>query len=134
MPKTINYELAKKLYDAGVRIESHKQWNRIWYIPWNGKIHYESDFGLVSELEERDYDEWGNESYPAPNCEEVIEFLPAHYIKKTVFIDDNWIIQLNWYEIFIWEWKTNMSKQLIFSLEKALEYLFDNWYIWTEKK
>ena len=122
--KTINYQLAKKLYDAGVVIESEKQWNRVWYIPWDGKIHYESDFRLVCELEERDYDEWGNECYPAPNCEEVIEFLKRDILIEYSEIFDQYIIRHKKVSVF--------RDTLLEALEATLEYLLIKGYIWNK--
>ena len=60
--KTINYELAKKLYDAGVVIESENSW-------------YEMSF-LEPFVDKKNlYTENFKYKFPAPNVEEVIEFL-----------------------------------------------------------
>jgi len=66
MPKTINYELAKKLHDAGVIIMSEKSYTTL------PKYAMKK---LVKEAQE-------TRKFPAPNCEEVIEFLESIQIDE----------------------------------------------------
>lgn len=117
MPKTINYELAKKLYDAGVVIES--EWR--WCIGWD---KCETEWTLIHKDDESaSYTDF----YPAPNTWEVIEFL-----KKDISI---------WYSEIFSQYVLShkfldrdiFRDTLIEALEATLEYLLDNWYIWKIK-
>ena len=116
MSKTINYELAKKLYDAGVRIES--EWR--YCIGWD---KCETEWTLIHEDDE-------SASYTdylyTPNCEEVIEFL-----KEKI----DWITysKMVWFVIHF-ELKSITWPTLLKALEATLEYLLDNRHIWIEKK
>lgn len=97
--KTINYELAKKLYDAGVVIESEEKHN--WRLSDDVK-------------------------YPAPNTEEIIEFL-----KKDISI---------WYSEIFSQYVLSHTlldrdifrDTLLETLGATLEYLLDNGYIWDK--
>ena len=97
--KTINYELAKKLHDAGVVIESEKK----------------HDWRLLDDNDVK---------YPAPNVEEVIEFLKIHI--RSITHLSRWSVVL-WKTSDSFEWDT-----LFECIETTLEYLLDNWYIWNK--
>ena len=105
--KTINYELAKKLYDAGVEIESEYFWE---FDP----VTFD---GLVTITNKKqsflDY-----KYYPAPNCEEVIEFLPdgIEIFKAT------WNFTIEYHK----DWEFISKPTLLEALEATLEYLYDN--------
>ena len=105
--KTINYELAKKLHDAGVEIESEQSYTTL------PKYAMKK---LVKEAQE-------TRKFSAPNCEEVIEFL-----KEKI----DWITysKMVWFVIHF-ELKSITWPTLLKALEDTLEYLLSNWYIWT---
>lgn len=139
--KTINYELAKKLYDAGVRIESEMIWT-------NTTIYNRFVLKKRTKKPSRIYTQ-----ISAPNCEEVIEFLPV-----TFQMEKNWkwylredtscklhispflnsernkcytVAYIHWN---MWIYKYFNWNTLLEAFEATLEYLLNNWYIWTEKK
>ena len=113
--KTINYELAKKLYDAWVVIDSKNSWYKMSFL--------DDPFVAQNNL----YTENFEYKFPAPNVEEVIEFLLPFCnisIQKWEYV----------YMIIIWE---NFAKEfkketLLEALEATLEYLLDNGYIWNQ--
>ena len=108
--KTINYELAKKLYDAGVKIESEKYYS---------SYKWENDFIICDKEQTCTYD---YDYFPAPNCEEVIEFLPdgIEIFKAT------WNFTIEYHK----DWEFISKPTLLEALEATLEYLLDNWYIY----
>lgn len=125
MPKTINYELAKKLYDTGVIIPSKKFKKKKWSIRWTDIY-------------------WNEIKFPAPNIEEVIDFLntlslvfdrPNNYTRKmynfviTLCQDCWYVVSCQFENNFLFEvdWKN-----LIEAIEATLEYLLANWYIWNK--
>ena len=110
--KTINYELAKKLYDAGVKIKSEK--------------NYEQDETLIDSNNPFDIVQ-----YPAPNCEEVIEFLSDIKIDKFHLSIDfcSWLTIVNYRSSGSILFPYIEEPTLLEALEATLEYLLDNWYI-----
>lgn len=103
--KTINYELAKKLYDAGVIIPSKKFKKKKWSIVWTDIY-------------------WNEIKFPAPNVEELIEFLKIH-IRSITY--------LSRWSIILWKTSDSFEWDTIFEcLEATLEHLLDNGYIWNQ--
>lgn len=104
--KTINYELAKKLYGAGVVIESEFEVWESWKLFKRTGIKYD----------------W---AYPTLTIEEAIEFLltfSSLSFRKWLYL----------YSIVCWENFVNefSTSTLLEWIEATLEYLFDNGYIW----
>ena len=113
--KTINYELAKKLYDAGVVIESECRW----CIGWD---KCETEWTLIHKDDESaSYTDF----YPAPNTWEVIEFLPK-WTKIVCEYNNKYRVTVSLYLCFV------MRASLLEALEVTLEYLLDNGYIWNQ--
>lgn len=124
MSKTINYELAKKLYDVGVEIESEYIYIYELYKKEEWTLEKRSEFEVLNPI------------IPAPNCEEVIEFLESIEI-------DNFHLSVEFYSgLTIINYRSSGSilfpcieePTLLEALESTLEYLLDNWYIWTKEK
>ena len=115
--KTINYELAKKLYDVGVVIESEQSFffeNNEWD---------ESIILCNSNTKDEEWELWFRVKVcPAPNVEEVIEFLP----------DGIEIFKAPWGYTIYRDWQSISKPSLLESLEATLEYLLDNWHLWKQ--
>ena len=107
MSKTINYELAKKLYDAEVIIPSKKFKKKKWSIRWTDIY-------------------WNEIKFPTPNTEEVIEFL-----KKDISI---WYSEIfSQYVLSHTLLDRDIFRDtLLEALEATLKYLLDNGYIWNQ--
>ena len=116
MPKTINYPLAKKLYDAGVVIESEYYYS---------SYKWENDFIICPKEDtctaEYDY-------FPATNCEEVIEFLKRDISIQYSDIFNQYVISNKTKDTVIFR------DTLLEALEATLEYLLTNGYIWQNTK
>ena len=128
------YELAKKLYNVGVVIESECRW----CIGWD---KCETEWTLIHKDDESaSYTDF----YPAPNTWEVIEFLntislvfekPNNYTTKmynfviTMCRDCWYVVSCQFEDNFLFEVD---GKTLIEVLEATLEYLLDNGYIWNK--
>ena len=143
--KTINYQLSKRLYDEGVRIESDYQW---FYWNWSSKKDFlwndvVNNLGVVNT-----YKDALHLAPPAPNCEEVIEFLPDRIRNYNLEFPTKNSISYRRIksEFYIWVWSKRVEqvynteglflisrKTLLEALEDTLEYLLDNWYLCIEK-
>lgn len=78
---------------------------------------------------------WNEIKFPAPNTEEVIEFLLDAIlgieIKKSYTINGSKIYTI--YAMWYWATLKFTWKKLLEALEATLEYLLDNWYIYETK-
>ena len=127
--KTIKYELAKKLYDTGTVIESetsfffeNNEWEEGIYI-WK------------SEKKDQIGDLWFSQKIcPAPNCEEVIEFLSDIKIDNFHLSIDfcSWLTIVNYRSSGSVLFPYIEEPTLLEALEATLEYLLDNWFLWKQ--
>jgi hypothetical protein len=115
--KTISFELSKRLNESWLLDDIDTDF--LYQLLPNNKKNWWLKHKLVKNWN------WEWRVYKTLTLAEAIEFLPSFNLEKINYKDEEWNIQLtsfnlkiNWYET--WE-----KKELVFAIEKLLEYLLD---------